>query len=83
MSVNYAQNDSATRRRVSRVGLLFSLRGNVSETWAPLEFSPEGKCDRADEKQKGNRVVPFNVLAEVQPRKDDEYAERDYLLNPF
>lgn len=48
-----------------------------------LEVSPEGERDRTDEKQERNRVVPFDVFAEIQPCKNHEYAECDDLLNDF
>jgi hypothetical protein len=49
----------------------------------PLQFSPKRKHNGTDEKQKRGRVIPSDAFAEVEPREDDEYAERDDLLYDF
>ena len=39
-----------------------------------LQFYPEGESHSADEEEKRNRVVPFHIFTEIEPRKNHEYA---------
>src|SRR5579872_3881420 len=46
-----------------------------------LRLTPEGKRDGADDAEKSRAVIPGDLLAEIDPGEDAEYAQGDHFLN--